>query len=311
MSYGGISLDRFRCTPENLAPLLKSFLNLFEGLSLAHSKEIIHHDIKPANIVTMPLPQDQSTPSGQKYITRFIDFGLALDLSRPPSESVIDHTQSITSQLYAYFPFEQIIMYPLTTEIFGEHSDENKNTIVATIKRKYIEWNENIQHHFPNISALFIRNRYPLYNLNALTIKVINKNNKIRSYQEAYQYYFKSCDVYMLGLSLNFIFNRMNIKLVFDKEGYYSYNIQEPVQTMFSSLGITTTSGMTSSSMWYIDFQTKFLDPLLNLVQRMTMPVSAERINIRDATSLYRDTVLQHIDTILTPDNIRKYLVLA
>jgi serine/threonine protein kinase len=299
MRNGGKSLDRFKLTPENFSPFLKSLLNIFEGLALAHSKQIIHHDIKPANIVTM---QNNS----QQFYTRLIDFGLGLDLSKPPSEETIIHTSSIISQLYPYFPFEQIIMYPFTTANYIAHSPHNRDKKLDDIKEKYQEWKKNITRFFPNITALFLKNDRSIYNLPDLTQNVMSKNDEFTSYQEAYKYYFKSCDVYMLGISMDFIFKALNIKVVFDKDGYYTFIIQQPVQTLFTASSKTNASSIT----WYEEFKDKFLDPLLQLVQLMIQPLSSNRITINEARDIYRDTVLEHIDTILTPENIKKYLVL-
>jgi len=73
-----------------------------EALSAAHSKNIIHRDIKPNNIVLKWLPNG-------KFQAKLLDFGMA-KLSSVPSKQTVDHASSVMGSIYFMAPeqFERI-----------------------------------------------------------------------------------------------------------------------------------------------------------------------------------------------------------
>ena len=67
---GGVDLARIKLRPADYIPFLKSLVNLFKGLHLAHTNQRYHMDIKTDNVVSKK--QIDGT-----FLTRFIDLGLA------------------------------------------------------------------------------------------------------------------------------------------------------------------------------------------------------------------------------------------
>ena len=97
---GGINLHNFQYTlyskliPEEKILFFKSLLNLFDGLKFFRDKNIIHHDIKLANIVY----------NIETKTCKYIDFGLVHDRNDLAREMDLDHDKY--SMSWPYFPTE-------------------------------------------------------------------------------------------------------------------------------------------------------------------------------------------------------------
>lgn len=100
MNDAGTSLLEFKCPPEDRLPFMKSLLGLCEGLQILHDANIVHLDIKLANIVTKKL-------SNGSYLTRFIDIGLLTRISDIPTLPI----QNIFQVNYPVWPFETRYLY--------------------------------------------------------------------------------------------------------------------------------------------------------------------------------------------------------
>jgi serine/threonine protein kinase len=96
--YGGQDLEQLELPVTDVIPLFESIPNLFEGLSLIHTSNIYHMDIKPPNLVTVK-------KSDGTYHSRFIDFGLALF---PPNDITSDKTYQT---IYKSWSFDVIVAY--------------------------------------------------------------------------------------------------------------------------------------------------------------------------------------------------------
>jgi serine/threonine protein kinase len=306
MHDAGISFDMFGVSSEKLATLIKSFTNLFDGLILAHGKNIIHHDIKPANIVIMP------TADGLGFITRFIDFGLGLDLTNPPSEETIQSTTRIVTQLYAYYPFEQIIMYPLNLRNYHTFSEQKQMETIRYINIQYRLWLLSYYKYFNFIAPLYLTNKNtPLFNLNTIIEEVLAKNDTFTNYRDAYLYYFKACDVYMLGLTLTSFIERMGIIVTSSDSGEVDFTLKSSyvknnIRTVGDKSMRINTPGFNT---WFKELKTTFLKPLFDLIVGMTLPVAEDRLTIVQASQIFRTKVLKNIDIVLNSEKLNTYII--
>lgn len=103
--FGGQDLEQLQLPVADVISFFESIPNLFDGLSLIHSANIYHMDIKPPNLVTMK--KDDGT-----YHSRFIDFGISLF---PPNDIT---TQNVYQKIYKYWSFDVIVAY------FGQELDK-------------------------------------------------------------------------------------------------------------------------------------------------------------------------------------------
>jgi serine/threonine protein kinase len=305
MRDAGSSLDRLGLSAEQMLPFVKSFTNLFEGLKLAHSKDIVHHDIKPANVVTMP------REDGTGFLTRFIDFGIGMDLSNAPTLEEVNSALRIANQLYAYYPFEQIIMYPLTLSKYDKYTDEKKKEVQEYVKRMYVGNLQLFMKYFPFLKPLFLTNaNRPLFGLKTIVEEVFVKNDTFTSYHRAFLYYFKACDVYMFGLTLASIIQRLGIHVIQDDMGNVDFVLLSTYKKNNTRMvgQKSARKNIPGFTEWFDQLKSLFLKPLFELIVAMTLPVAEDRLTIVQADEQFINTVLKNVDTVLTPGKLKMYL---
>lgn len=189
--YGGEELNDIFKTPEifNVIKLLKSFTNIFEGLCVLDTHDIIHNDIKTNNILY----------DKQKQKFNLIDFGLYTTKAEV-YESVIYNSSYIK---YIYYPPEYAFYY-------YKHYFMPLDTINTTIFIHHLKTKINA-----NLLKRPIRDVYK-----KAIVKVYDNLNKTKEEIQAIYNNFLiqdkltyNIDVYMLGLTLYYFIINMFISL--------------------------------------------------------------------------------------------------
>lgn len=91
-SDGGTDLYHWKLNPKQYVEFFVGFGQLLEGLALLHSKNVVHLDIKPSNIVAKELPNG-------KFDFHFIDFSFTSPIRLFDKEDVPNAN-------YVYWPYE-------------------------------------------------------------------------------------------------------------------------------------------------------------------------------------------------------------
>ena len=215
-SYGGVDLNAIQLRAEEYIPFLESLVNLFEGLAIAHPKNVYHLDIKPMNIVTLK--------TGSTFHTRFIDFGLSLNTSKfhelnpPPSEGLPPYKSP-----YIYWPMEMPFIGADRFIIAKQHRSFYKTLIqFRDISLSSALRNEYFDDDIPKYTPEIIEYLYRTINMKDIAKRLAH------------------VDIYMLGVSLSFLINRivgqtvvylpssMEAKVTFDGYRTFVKDISDP-----------------------------------------------------------------------------------
>ena len=199
--FGGTSLEKLTLSAKEYAPFFKSLYNILEGMTLAHANDIVHHDIKPGNIITRALP------SGE-FQTRVIDFDLANDL-KGITLSKLSHLDS----QYIFYPFETIFVNPNNERYFfpkarmpGAYLTQMQTQFRQTIKNWYTMFSGDY------IKGFVLGNKQPFSESRqqqiGFTDYYTTYEPKLTLLRTNTNVYLKSIDVYMLGYTLGLILNK-------------------------------------------------------------------------------------------------------
>jgi len=172
--YGGDEIIKIFQHTEiiNAVIILKKFVNIFEGLCILDANDIIHHDIKPNNIL-------YNITKNKFYL---IDFGLYIT----KDDKYIHHDTK-----YVYYPSEYAFLYYIKNgKSLNKINVENYKKLIGiniNFLMKKVIIDIKIRNKIKNIYDNLDKDKEAIYNKIILNID-INLYNKI--------------DVYMLGLTL-------------------------------------------------------------------------------------------------------------
>jgi serine/threonine protein kinase len=172
--YGGDEIIKIFQHTEiiNAVIILKKFVNIFEGICILDANDIIHHDIKPNNIL-------YNIAKNKFYL---IDFGLYITKD---DKHIHDDTK------YVYYPSEYAFLYYIKNgKSLNKINVENYKKLIGiniNFLMKKVIIDIKIRNKIKNIYDNLDKDKEAIYNKIILN-RDININNKI--------------DVYMLGLTL-------------------------------------------------------------------------------------------------------------
>lgn len=306
-AYGGIDLDNLTLSAKDYAPFFKSLHNVLEGMTLAHANNIVHHDIKPGNIVTQLLPTGE-------FQTRLIDYDFAFSLKNITPGDL----RHLNSQ-YVFFPFEALFVDTRTDQYYFPNvtmPTSHLNQIKLQFRQLIRQWYDRFSLDY--MKGLVFGNKQPFsdtrqqqigfteyYTSYAPTLSVLRTNRPL---------YLKSVDVYMLGYTLGLILNKFfNCVMMCENKAAGIYKIAFKVK-MGHQYGYLFPEQFTANGFsqeiqnWLQTIQDFILIPYAQLVEEMTTWDLTKRITMADAHLKYGQLLLG-IEIFFTEDMITKYLV--
>lgn len=243
---GGTKIyDVLRAPDTPTFKLLKRYVynvmhDLLLGLKAMHEHELAHRDIKPDNIVTLPVSlksksmrhhQSPSSHGEQKYpLSRFIDFGLAELVHTlspkniqnvnnqgtagfiPPEIIVLD---SIRGYIHDYGVYVNLAASHVKNYVIKESYDEYNNNdtrklyTVLNINKNTINLNKSIG---PEIDTKEYINITDLSKLYDKFIEQFRTNTFRDKYYGKVTGYIYKTDIFALGLVFAYIFKKMQLK---------------------------------------------------------------------------------------------------
>lgn len=202
--YGGVDLVDYKLTGsvENKRTqtkvLMASMLNIFYGVQVLSTNNIVHRDIKPGNIVF------------DGVTSKLIDFGLSMNYRTDRNSFT-----KFTTYEYIYWPLEYNIMHPVATkDIYSDPSYE-KPIVVMELLKKITELQDNRGRRPFNINKVVDESSEKL-DLTNLIIKY--KLNKKISDEDYYTQFYEKFDVYSVGVVLYHIFLLSNQRIHIDSD---------------------------------------------------------------------------------------------
>jgi len=281
--YGGVDLYKhfYEKQPKakDYLKIFTNFLNLLEGIQIAHSKNIVHLDIKSDNIV---LDKD--------FNMRYIDFGF----SRFTDEIDINDWDKVNvfKTTYEFWPFE---LYFFDNTISLEEVEKHYN---GYTEETYIHrgFNEIINNNIFNMTP----GGY-MYDVNSSwkNITVNNYYNVLKSYDYTnMDVLFKSVDIYSLGMLIISLVNRAFQHTIVYKENedYYTMIISKEIIINDDNKGLFSSNEIYELNKNIMNHITK---PLLSLGARMTYYDPMKR-NIVDYVESYKE--------IINSESFKKYM---
>ena len=164
---GGKDLHKLKPLSDNYEKIFSGFQNLFDGLVIAHSSNLVHTDIKPPNIL-----------SGEKDIhLRFIDFGMSFEIKN------LKYINSIYTDNTTYYPY-----WPFELGCFDEKGNLKSEN---SIKRRFLSFNNKF-------SADYVDCGLTRFKIPFETIDNIYQKTDFKDFKTI----FEKVDVFSMGITL-------------------------------------------------------------------------------------------------------------
>ena len=223
---GGKDLYKLKPLSDNYEKIFSGFQNLFDGLVIAHSKNLVHTDIKPPNIL-----------SGEKEIKlRFIDFGLSFEIK---NLKYINSVYTDNTTYYPYWPFE-----------LGCFDEKGGLKSENTVRRRFLSFNTKY-------SADYVDCGLTKFQIPFETIDDIYKKTNFKDFKTV----FEKVDVFSMGITLidllkNY-FHHYPFQHTDGKNYLFYYNPRKDSYSRFETL---------ASKKWLSDKQLEYQQYLLKNV---------------------------------------------
>jgi serine/threonine protein kinase len=264
---GGTNLYKLILSPDQYVQFFYGFLNIFDGLVLLHSNNIVHNDIKPGNIVALQLPRNE-------FKVRMIDFGNITKTDSVTPDRNVDPTPA-----YEYWSYDLAGIY-----------DPRKDVLEASLNKSMQAHNlpSGVSHLYPK-NFLYANMVDP--SLKDITLMLIvdwyGRMTPVERYKTAYE----QCDIYGLGITLYQLLYRFFGSV--DEGGQAAIRIflkharmlpggAKP--TIAEAVAILPTA---ADIAWYTDVETTVLLPLYELVRSMVHINPIYRVSASIARSEY------------------------
>jgi serine/threonine protein kinase len=288
---GGSPLDKINVTDATYISYFRSMRKLFNGLTMMHSNDLYHLDIKPDNILALET-------SGDIYNIRYIDFGM----SKTPEEFMKDASIYLQNN-YMYWPFDLQLLKcykaHTVTDINKLISDSlNKFYMNALLEKQKI--NGNIwfdgQLHIP--SGAYYANNNRLISVNDYVNVYMKMMNMVDTdgKEELIRFILAGVDVYALGMTLAIIFMKRT-GIIYKNNKFYNLSDSMIIDNNIVEL----------QDRQLIEVATK----IYSLISKMIHYDPFERISIRDAYIEYNEFIKiieRYSGAILTKPNSVHYV---
>ncbi len=257
MKYGGINLENIRIPANGYYKIFKGMSNVFEGINLLHTNGLVHHDIKPRNIVVKE--------EGDAYKIRLIDFGFSQSY-----ENLKEHYKADSPLSSAYqFPY---IYWPFYAFVFGlQRAQIADAAFLIGYDNFYRRWLEMINkygtgipedHYFSTPAKFYTHVDYSTENFEK--IKTITGN------PDAYFAFAKNVDIYSLAITLSELFYKMfRVKSIWNN---HTKNIEIVVYSPDDDDFIPYNSNFGNATLnaWIGSFVETVAKPFYELILKMT-----------------------------------------
>jgi len=288
--YGGTDLDKLTLTAKEYAPFFKSLYNVFEGLALAHANGIVHHDLKPSNIVTQLLPTGE-------FQTRVIDYDFAFDVNHiGPAD--LNHLQ----RNYIFFPFEVRFLNPQVDRYYFPKANMLAPVLTHALYQIKVQLHQIIVDWFQQFPQPYIKGFiFGDGQLRAPTgHQQVGANQYYKDYAPSLSVlrtkpkdYLKSIDVYMMGYTLGLLLNKFFSCIMYcedlaTKKFNFTFKFSTPQVTAYSYPEDITKRGFPpETESWLRTVRDFVLAPYAELVEEMTTWDLTRRITMEDARIKY------------------------
>jgi serine/threonine protein kinase len=291
---GGSPLDKVNVTDDSYTQYFRSIRKLFNGVTMMHSNDLYHLDIKPDNILAIQT-------SISNYNIRYIDFGM----SRTPEEFMKDQSFPMMSN-YMYWPFDfQLLGYynahtvaDINKLIGGALNGFYMNSLLENKKANQVFWYDGPLHipshtYYANNNRIIGADHYVEVYMKMMAMAETDGK------EELLRFILTGIDVYALGMTLAITF-MTRTGIIYKKNKFYT--LADSMIFNSTATEIDDPQLINISSMLY------------SLVSKMIYYDPFERISIRDAYVEYTNfvkTLEKYSGTIIAKPNALHYVTPA
>jgi serine/threonine protein kinase len=276
-------------------------------MMLAHANNIVHHDIKPGNIVTQQLPDG-------KFQTRLIDYDFAFDMTHITPNNL----RHLNNQ-YIFFPFESLFVNKATDDYFFPKA----RMPTAYLTQLEIQLRQLIGSWYGQFSFDYIKG-FVIGDKQAFSM-TRHQQIGFTEYTHTYKptlsvlrtnprHYLKSVDVYMLGYTLGLVLNKfLSCIMVCENKAARRFRIAFKADTphkkgyLFSNEFVASGFSQEAEN-WFKILEEYVLIPYADLVEEMTTWDLTKRITMDEAHMKY-GRLLITMGLSFTEDAITRFLV--
>jgi serine/threonine protein kinase len=294
-SFGGTDfVNLYPLMPEQYAPVFKSFVNLLDGLQLAHDNHIIHHDIKSQNIVT------GVASDGVSLLSRYIDFGFVhkFPITNPDEKKVL---QEQLADTYVYWPFD--IRYINTILNIEAHKPEH----TAWFEKKYNAWHREYKTYYPDYLPVFFdatgkpRSNYADYFKHVI-------EPQYNKYEEKQEEIMMAADRYALGLVMIDLLRFLHYEIIYPTPSTIDFIIRthgKLLDKIVYARALDMYGIPKSIADWHRDVCENIAKPIKDCIYGLCKYNPFKRMTLAEAKRIY-STILPHIDRLFEPSLVHK-----
>jgi serine/threonine protein kinase len=230
--------------------------NVFEGINLLHTSGLVHHDIKPRNIVVKE--------EGGVYKIRLIDFGFSQNYENLKEHYKVDSPLSISyQQPYIYWPFYAFVFGLKRAQIADRSFARGYDIFYRDWLKLITKYGRGIpEDHYFSTPDKF----YTYVDYSRETYKTIKK---ITENPDAYVSFAKNVDIYSFAITLSQLFyNMFRIKSIWDDyTGTTNIVVYNPDDDEF--IPYNSDFGNTALNAWIRNFVETVVKPFYDLILEM------------------------------------------
>jgi serine/threonine protein kinase len=235
---GGQNLGKIVVKFDDWIAFFESLVNLFDGLELAHSNNLVHCDIKPYNIVSL------RNVDGT-FHTRYIDFGLSLK------------TTSVSPSSLQLFRNHKYYIWPAYITFFSFYS----GTVFSD--RDYDDVMTNFYFGVQRVKNTIAQPSYYTSDgsekFGGNSLKTVIQTLQLSSIPLA----LKKLDIFSLGITLAEVYSRF-IPHIVKTTSTGEYYAELPIK-----LNLVASTKFDTAIQWHLDVQNQISIPLAKLIYKM------------------------------------------
>lgn len=281
---GGKDLQKLQLPANTYTEFFKSLANLFKGLEVLHSKNIVHLDIKSENVVA------RLEPNGT-YKTRFIDFGLARDATTLTGDS--PHVKMLRDfNIQTPYPY-----YPLDLLMTSPRRQMNPEVTPAIVNQWYTFMKERTYDLILPNNSYWRLDGTPLYNSAFFNREFMANKAWYRNIVQ----HLKSVDVYSMGITLAEIW----VRFTGHYRQYNSATNKVDVGGFINGKWFFITPAMLRivKDIAVVQFHLQLADLskfVFNLVNELITPLGPHRPSAKECVTLYHEVILAKLGSLFS-----------
>lgn len=301
--YGGVDLKKLTYSAEDVYPLFKGMVNLFQGLFKLQQDGVSHNDIKPENVVYLK----QTTGS---FLIRYVDIGFI-------QKNKEEITHPFESDYYVW-PYEMRLTvdpeFSVTQKSVDDWHTANKHDSLGYLQYDHFfnpDKSRKLTKAFAEeiVETIKTKAKQSITPLNTSGTPQEQAKKK-QKYQDEYgkkiaEIILKKVDTYSLGGILLYLYTRILQHHI--EKGKITYILNWSGKEVAVE-DLESNHFSRESAMWHQEVAEKISKPFFKLCLSMMHLDPTQRPQVPIALNTYKKKILPQMEIYFTPQNIQDHL---